>query len=181
MAPLLVEGVLFDCLGRLEGVNTLVLKLEESQPVFADLAAARPARAARAFDAALKIDPHLIEARLRVSRIRAMSDPHAMVALENIARDEAASPFGYLAAMSRAFAAQTQHDAAVAIRWYERSLELNPRSTAAAFALSALKPASALSFEALDAHDLYYDYPCRILTPGVGAAVSTRMTNVVVK
>jgi tetratricopeptide (TPR) repeat protein len=180
-APLLAEGVLFDCLGRLQGVKTSQLSGEHAHPVFADLAAERPARAARAFDAALKIDPSLIEARMRVARIRGMKNARALLELEGIARDQTDSPFAYLAAISRAAVAHAQGDRVSALHWYEQSLQLNPRSTAAAIALSALKPGTALSFATLDAHDLYYSYPCKVLTPGVAVLLEDRLRHVVLK
>ena len=180
-AALLAEGVLFDCLGRLEGVKTLVVSSEFPLPAFADLAAQRPARAAKAFDAALKIDPHLIEARMRTARIHAIKDVRADLDLEKIANDETESPFPYLAAISRAALAQSNHDAASAIRWYERSLQLNPRSTAASIGLSTLKPTMSVRFESLDPNDPYYTYPCTVLTSSAATALAERINKVVMK
>ena len=176
-APLLAEGVLFDCLGRLQGVRTLLVGNEAPVQFFADLAADRPTRAAKAFDAALKLDPNLTEARLRAARIRAPKDARAALELERLAQTPSAGPFSYLAAMGRAEAAQAHRDAAGATRWYERALELEPRSTAATIALSALKPAAAVPFDALGTHDPYYTYPCTILTPSVERAWSARVAD----
>ena len=149
-APFLAEGVLFDCLGRLQGVKTLLVPKEEAKPFFADVTADRPKRAAKAFDAALKLDPNLVEARLRAARIRAPADAGAALELERLAQTAGESPFAYLAAMSRAEVAQAHHDGAAATHWYERALELEPRSTAATIALGALKSTAALSFGTLD-------------------------------
>ncbi len=178
-APLLAEGVLFDCLGRLQGVRTRVLSSERAVPYFADLALKRPSRAAKAFDDALKIDPALVEARMRAARIRAPKDAQAARELERLAADPTATPFQYLAAISRAEAARSQGDVAGAIRWYDRALVMEPRSTAAAVALSSLKPAAPLPFDELASDDLYYSYPCTILTPGVEAALSARVRTVI--
>ena len=180
-APFLAEGVLFDCLGRLQGVKTMIVGKEEARPIFADLAADRPKRAVKEFDAALKLDPNLIEARLRAARIRAPADAGAALALERLAQTAAEPPFAYLAAMSRAEVAQARHDGAGATHWYERALELEPRSTAATIALSALKPTAAPSFGTLDARDSYYSYPCTILTADINVALSARLRTVVFK
>jgi hypothetical protein len=180
-APLLAEGVMFDCFGRLQGVRTSLLRAEGPVGEFDELAALRPARAATAFDAALRIDPHLIEARMRAARIRAATDARAALDLEHIASDQTGSPFSYLAAVSRAAVAHAHHDAETAIYWYERSLALNPRSTAATIGLSTLKPGAVLAFEALDPKDLYYTYPCRVITADVSTALMERMRRVVLK
>lgn len=179
--PFLAEGVLFDCLGRLQGVKTAVVGKEEARPIFADLAADRPKRAAKAFDAALKLDPTLVEARLRAARIRAPADAGAVLELERLAQTAGEPPFAYLAAMSRAEVAQAHHDGAGATHWYERALELEPRSTAATIALSALKPTAAPSFGTLDPLDSYYSYPCTILTADINVALSARVRTVVLK
>jgi tetratricopeptide (TPR) repeat protein len=179
-APLLAEGVLFDCLSRLQGVKTVGFQ-DEGPGRLDILEARRPARAARAFDAALKIDPQLIEARMRAARIRASEDSRAAVTLETIARDGTRPSFSYLSAISRAALAHAQSDSVTALAWYERALALNPQSTAAAIAISALRPARPLSFDALGTDDLYYSYPCTILTPDVASALLQRIRNVVLK
>ena len=173
-APLLAEGVLFDCLSRLEGVKTPVFK-DEGFGRLDILEAKRPERAAKAFDAALKIDPHLIEARMRAARIRASRDSRATLALERIADDRADPAFSYLATISRAAVAHAKFDSVTALAWYDRALALNPRSPAAAIAISALRPGGPLSFEALGTADLYYSYPCTILTPDVASALADRV------
>ena len=179
-APLLAEGVLFDCLSRLRGVKTPVFRSEGGAR--ADVTEARrPARAARAFEAALKINPRLVEARMRAARIRAPEDSRAVRELETIANDALGTPFSYLAAMSRAAVAHARSDSMTALHWYERALALNPRSTAAAIAVSVLKPAQPLLFEGLDTADLYYEYPCRVLTADVATALSERVRKVVLK
>lgn len=180
-APFLAEGVLFDCLGRLQGVKTAVVGKEMARPIFADLAADRPKLAVKAFDAALKLDPNLVEARLRAARIRAPADADATLDLERLAQTAGEPPYAYLAAMSRAEVAQGRHDGAGATHWYERALELEPRSTAATIALSALKPTAARSFGTLDARDSYYSYPCTILTADINVALSARVRTVVLK
>lgn len=187
-APLLSEGILLDCLGRLEGVtmrpllNEFGADEEDHQPWgLPNAAATRRKGAIKAFDAALKIDPRLVEARMRGARLRAPNDSRAALELEELAQQQAAAPFAYLAAISRAAVAETRRDVVGAIHWYERALTLNPRSTAAAIALSALKPAAALPFEGLDPSDVYYTYPCTVLTPGVSAALDDRVQKVVLK
>jgi hypothetical protein len=179
--PFLAEGVLFDCLGRLQGVKTLLVPKEEAKPFLADVAADRPKRAAKAFDAALKLDPNLVEARLRAARIRAPADAAAARDLERLAQTPGEAPFAYLAAMSRAEVAQAHHDGAGARQWYERALELEPRSTAATIALSALKPTAPLSFGPPDALDSYYSYPCTILTADIDLALSAHVRSLVRK
>src|SRR5262249_52100825 len=148
---------------------------------FADLAADRPKRAVKAFDAALKLDPNLIEARLRAARIRAPADAGAALELERLAQTAGEPPFAYVAAISRAEVAQAPHDGEAATLWYERALELEPRSTAATIALSGLKQTAALSFGTLDAPDPYYSYPCTILTADIDIALSARLPKVVLK
>jgi tetratricopeptide (TPR) repeat protein len=181
-APLLAEGVLLDCLSRLAGVAVRrPLPGEPALPVATNYPAQRQKAATRAFDAALRLQPDLIEARMRRARLRAAGDSSAAGELETIAADATAMPFSYLAAVSRAALAHRQGDDADAIRWYERALELNPRSTAATIALRALKPATTLSFDTLDADDLYYSYPCMVLTPRVAAALADRVQRVVMK
>jgi hypothetical protein len=177
--PLLAEGVLFDCLGRLQGVKTRLLTSEDPVPYFADLAAQRPARAARAFDAALKIDPALIEARMRAARIRAAKDPRAALELERLAEAPIRGPFAYIAAISRAEAARARDDKAGARRWYDRAVVLDPRSAAAAIALSSLHPGPAIAFAQINSDDLYYTYPCTVLTATIRDALSERVRNLV--
>ena len=101
--------------------------------------------------------------------------------LERIANDNALMPFSYLAAISRAESAHASQDVAAASRWYERALQLSPRSAAATIGLASLREPSAVSFNGLDRNDIYYDYPCTILTPGVETALSTRMRRLVLK
>jgi hypothetical protein len=112
--------------------------------------------------------PFLFVARFRGTRIRALDDEKAALELERIARDHADADVGYLAAVSRAAVAQGRGDALTAIRWYEYALGLRPRSTAAVVGLSALTPSRPVRFEHLEGDDLYYAYPCQILTPPVG-------------
>ncbi|HKV98520.1 MAG TPA: hypothetical protein VJN96_01790 [Vicinamibacterales bacterium] len=179
-APLLAEGVLFDCLGRFRGVlmGPIVGEDPGSPQMIDD---ARPAHAVKAFDAALKINPQLIEARMRVARLRGQKDAKAASELERIANDQTSSPLDYLAAINVAALAHARNDVPKAAAWYERSLAINPRSTAAAIGLSIVKPATAVPFEALDANDLYYTYPCRVLTNDVAAALVDRIRLVVSK
>jgi hypothetical protein len=179
-APLLAEGVLFDCLGRLQGLKTLEFR-DEGFGRLDTLEAKRPARAAKAFDAALKIDSRLIEARMRAARIRAPKDLRAAAQLESIANDHTGSPFSYISAISLAAQAHARSDLVTALVWYERALALNPRSTATAIGISALRPAGQISFEALGSDDLYYSYPCRILTPDIAAGFLERVQRVVLK
>ena len=181
-ASLLAEGVLLDCLSRLTGVAVRrPLPGEKGLPVATGYAAQRRKAAEKAFNAALRIDPDLIEARLRRARLQAAGDSAAARELEILAGDQAAMPFSYLAAVSRAALAHRQGDDAGAVRWYERALELHPRSTAATMGLAALKPADAFSFDGLDPDDLYYTYPCLVMTPGVAPALAERVQRVVVK
>jgi tetratricopeptide (TPR) repeat protein len=181
-APLLAEGVLLDCLSRLVGVAVRrPLPGEKALPVATSYAAQRRKAAERAFDAALRIDPKLIEARMRRARLGVVADPAAARELEAIAGDQSPMPFSYLAAVSRAVLAHREGDGADAVRWYERALELHPRSTAATIGLAVLKTTAAFSFDGLDPDDLYYTYPCLVMTPGVAPALAERVQRVVVK
>jgi hypothetical protein len=180
-APLLAEGVSFDCLGRLEGVKTRILSSEQATPFFSDLAAARPGRAVTAFNAALKLDPRLVEARMRAARIRSLKDTSAARELEQIADDEEHPVFAYLAAISRAQVAQIRRDVTGGIHWYQRALQIHPLSTAATIGLGSLKSSAALPLDGLDTGDLYYTYPCRILTTDVDQALSARTRSVAVQ
>jgi hypothetical protein len=124
---------------------------------------------------ALKADPGLIEARFRAARIRAPKDSKAATQLEQLATSGTDAEVAYLAAVSLAAIAQDVQDAPTAIHWYEHARTLRPGSTAAAVGLSVLRPADALDFEALDPDDPFYTYPCRILTPSVGAELARRV------
>jgi hypothetical protein len=177
----LALGVLVDCLGRLQVVRTPMVRSEESRPFWPDQSAARPGVAAKDFDKALKIDPSLVEARFRAARIRAPKDERAAAALVKLATDPAEPPYGYLATVSRAEVARGRDDLAGAQRWYERARELEPRSTAAAIGLASLKVPVKLDFDNLDADDVYYTYPCTVLTPEVSRELETRILKVVLK
>lgn len=180
-APLLAEGVLLDCLSRLHGVVTRLVSDEKAFPFFGDMAAQRPGRAAKAFEAALKIDPQLLEARMRMARIRAPASKDAELELERIVDDRAAFPLSYLAAISRAETARAKGALSDAAHWYQRSLELNPRSTAATIGLESVKGGGRVPFDRLGSPDIYYSYPCTVLTPEVDAALGTREQAVVFK
>ena len=125
---LLSEGVLIDCLSRLRGILTPLFGSEVRLRYFLDLAARRPGRASKAFQAALKVDPHLTEARFRDARIRADKDVDARKQLEQLS-DETGL-IAYLAAMSRAETARHLKDDAGARHWYERAVLLFPNAPA---------------------------------------------------
>lgn len=180
-APLLAEGVLFDCLGRLEGVRTTLLRGEQARPYFADLAAARPGRAAKAFEAALRLDPGLVEAQFRLARIRAPRDSKALQVLEQLAASATLVPIGYLAALSRAELSRDRGDTATAIRWYDQALSLFSGSTAATIALGSLRPNTAVSLAERDRADPHYSYPCTILSAHVAAGLGERLQRLVAK
>jgi hypothetical protein len=171
--PLLAEGVLFDCLSRLHGILTPVLSSETPVPYFLDLAAERPKRASKAFQAALKIDPGLTEARFRDARIRARKEVGARTQLEQLSNET--GTLGYLAAMSRAEMARAVDDVTGALRWYERAIALAPGAPAPHFGLAALSAGPAVPFDALQHTDSYYSYPCVVLTEPVGAELSRRI------
>jgi len=181
-APFLAGGVLLDCLSRLEGVKMDPVPSEgPKHPLFADVAALRRAAAVKAFDVTLKLDPTLVESRMRRARIRAQDDPKAAQELETIANDDGLTTLAYLAAVSRAVVARGAGDVAGAVRWYERALELNPRSAAAVIALSLIRPAGASIFGTFDANDPFYTYPCSVLTPHVASELAARVKAVVSK
>lgn len=169
----LSEGVLFDCLSRLHGILTVVLGSEEARPYFLDLAAARPSRASKAFQAALKIDPDLTEARFRDARIRADKDLDARLRLEQLS--EGTGVIAYLAAMSRAETARVLKDSAGVERWYKRAASILPGAPAPRVGLAAVTPGTAVPFDTLDRSDPYYSYPCVVLTAPVDAELSRRI------
>jgi hypothetical protein len=175
--PLLAEGVLLDCLGRMQGIKTRLVLNERAQPSFQSLAAERPGRAARAFERALEREPDLIEARFRLARIRALEDaePRALRELEDLAGGASDSPFTYLAAVSRAEAARAGSDRGAALFWYRRAIEIYPPSAAAAFGLASIEAGRSIAFETLAANDVYYGYPCTILTASVHSEMSERV------
>ncbi|MEZ5316888.1 MAG: hypothetical protein R2752_05755 [Vicinamibacterales bacterium] len=174
-------GVLEDCLGRMQVVQTPTVILEESRPFWPDQVAARPGAAAKNFEKALEIDPSLAEARFRQARIRAARDKRALADLETMASEPAEAPFGYLAAISRAEEARSRRDTPGAVRWYERARELQPRSMAAAIGLASLGTPARLAFDELDPDDVYYTYPCVVLTPDVAPRLEARIRQVVYK
>ena len=174
--PHLAAGVLMDCLSRIRDVGTPFFAGDPMTPFPSDLAGQRAKRAADEFDAAVKANPSLIEARLRRARIRAPKDRSAAAELERIANDDGAYPYSYIASISRAEVARAAHDDAASERWYRRALVLQPRSAAASIGLSTMSPGQSLPLEATGPADPYYEYPCTILTPDVAAALATRMT-----
>ncbi len=95
--------------------------------------------------------------------------------LENLAEGSDDSPFTYLAAVSRAEAARAMRDRPGAVTWYLRALEIYPRSAAAAIGLAGLDPDGPMAFENVDTRDLYYAYPCTILTAEIHKALSNRV------
>jgi tetratricopeptide (TPR) repeat protein len=176
---LIAEGVLFDCLSRLHGILTGVLGSEAAVPYFLDLAAQRPKRASKAFQAALKRDPHLTEARFRDARIRADKDADARAQLEQLSTEP--GPMGYLATMSRAETARARDDDDGARRWYERAIARLPGAPAPHFGLAGLTPGSAVPFDTLQPTDPYYTYPCTVLTESASVELSRRMRTPVAK
>jgi hypothetical protein len=170
---LLAEGVLFDCLSRFHGILTVTLRSETRLPNFLDLAAQRPKRASKAFESALKIDPKLTEARLRISRIRSTSNLDARKELERLAGETGLS--AYLAAMSRAEAANHLNDLQGAQLWYERAVTLMPNAPAARVGLTGLASGVPLPFEGLDRVDPYYSYPCVVLTEPIAEELARRI------
>lgn len=117
---------------------------------------------------------------MRRARLQAAGDSGAARELERIA-EASTMPFAYLAAVSRGSLAHTEGDASTAVRWYERALALHPRSTAASIALVALKPGTSFRFDELDSDDVYYRYPCTVLTTDVAIALADRVKRVVTK
>jgi tetratricopeptide (TPR) repeat protein len=179
-APLLAEGVLLDCLGRMQGVRTQLVSNEKHvPPPFINQSQPRPGLAAKLFDAALKIDPRLTEARMRVARIRGADNADAMRTLEAVAEAPDGGSVAYLAAVNRAEAARKRDELAIATKWYERALALHPGSAAATIGLMSLRPPSSVAFEQLDADDPYYSYPCRVLTPEVQAGLAERIQRMI--
>jgi tetratricopeptide (TPR) repeat protein len=174
-APLLAEGVLFDCLSRLTGVRTRVLRLEVPVPFFQDLAAKRPERALKAFRAALAVDPTLSEARFRAARIQSRTDRTAERELERIADEEPQLALRYLAAMSRGEAAATRNDDPDAAKWYRRALESASGSVAARVGLATVSADAEELLATSDRDDLFYLYPCVVLTPSVRSALEARI------
>lgn len=172
---LLAEGVLFDCLSRLHNIVTPVLSSEESVPYFLDLAARRPMRASKAFQAALKIDGNLAEARFRDARIRADKDIGARQQLEQLGAGTGV--IAYLAAIGRAETARAFSDAGGAQRWYERAAALRPMALVPQIGLAALSPGTAIPFDALDHTDTYYTYPCVILTAPIDTELALRISH----
>lgn len=182
--PRLAEGVLFDCLSRFHGVLTAMVSSEPREGGLnydpGTVQAERPARAAKAFEAALEADPTLAEARFRRARLRAAKDARARSELETLA---SGSPgvFSYLAAISRAETARELEDHDGARRWYTRAAELMPGAPAPQLGLASLAPPRPLPFETFLVSDPYYSYPCTVLTEPVGAELSTRVAAVIIK
>ncbi len=174
-APYLAEGVLFDCLGRMTGVRTPVLRGEKSTPFFFDLADGRPGRAVEAFERALQRDPDLHEARFRAARIRARSDAAAAKTLEALASDSSNPLLAYLSAVSRAEVAAVKSDLALAAVWYKRAQAIHPASAAAAIGLASVGSLQSLSLAEVDSNDPYYLYPCRIVTKAVDEQLAARI------
>lgn len=175
-AALLAEGVLFDCLGRTLGLNTGFTSGQAVDPRFNELGLPnRLQEAAKLFEQALKSDPDLYEARFRAIRIRSLDSADATLQLEALANSGEHSELAYLAAVSRAILAHRRQDNTTAIGWYRHAQTLQPRSTAAAVGLSVLTPAAPIAVDRLDPDDLYYNYPCRILTPSIASELTRRV------
>ena len=174
---LLAEGVLFDCLGRTLGLRTGFHSGPAIDPRLNDLGLPGLPRAETLFRKAVDLDANLLEARFRGTRIRALRDTKASVDLERIASANHDSEFGYLAAVSRAAIAQGRRDVPTAIRWYEFALDLRPGSTAATVGLGAIAPSRTIRFQGLDPDDLYYSYPCTILTSSIASELAKRLEN----
>jgi len=176
---LVSEGVLFDCLGRTLGLYSDFRSGPGVDPRFDALGQPyRLQHAAGLFEKAVAVDSNLLEARFRAARIRALDDAKAALELERFARASPDVELGYLAAVSRAAIAQGRRDTPTAIRWYEFALGLRPGSTAAIVGLSTLSPSRPVQFEALEADDLYYGYPCRVLTPSIATELARRIADV---
>src|SRR5690606_12171034 len=137
--------------------------------------AVRSKDAAKALEAALKIDPTLREAQWRLAQLRAPGDAQAQGDPEAIVIESAGSPFAYLSAMSLGATAQSNGDSDEAVRWYEHALSLLPGSTAAAVGLATLRPSSPVPFQTRADDDLYYSYPCIVLTSEVNIALAERV------
>lgn len=175
-APHLAEGVMWDCLSRMNGVVTPpMVSAEQLGGYYEDKERARPGLAVKAFDRALKLDSTLVEAQFRRARIRAATDVEAVKELERLADRDADQTIRYLSAISRAEAAVSQKELATAVHWYERALALHPRSTAATIGLSLLAPTPSFELEQLDGSDPYYRYPCRILTAAIDRELTRRV------
>jgi tetratricopeptide (TPR) repeat protein len=179
-APLVAEGVLFDCLSRLHGIVTSQIATEKPVTYAADFAANRRGHAVKAFKAALDIERDLTEARFRHARLRAADDPRARQELETLS-DGSFGVVSYLAAISRAEAARGLGDADGARRWYGRAAELRPRSAAPQIALASLGQPRSLPFDTFETSDPYYSYPCTVLTEPVGAELARRAAAVTIK
>ena len=137
---------------------TGMLSSEVAVPHFLDLSAQRPKRASKAFQAALKIDPHLTEARFQDARIRAEGNADARTQLEQLSAETGV--IAYLAAMSRAETARALDDMSGAGRWYERAVSPS---------WNALASNEAFSF---DSHFLVYRFGLWRARSGVGLCVS---------
>jgi hypothetical protein len=174
----LASGVVMDCLSRIRDVKTPLFADDPMTPFPSDLAGQRAKRAADEFDAAVKAEPSLIEARLRRARIRAPKNRSAIAELELIANEGNEYPFSYIAAISRAEIAQAAHDDAAVESWYRRALVLYPQSAAAAIGLSTLSRSPALPLASAGSRDLYYEYPCTVLTPAVATALAGRLASI---
>lgn len=165
----LAEGVLFDCLSRLEGVQMRPLLYERGGP-YLELAAERKAKAIRSFNSALRLQPSATEARFRLARLTG-----ALPELESLANDDSLRPFNYLAAASRGSLAHSIQDQSTALHWYGRARALNPDSSAAAIAIGLLDSSEAEGLSWSPVEDLYYAYPCIVLTDDVGRELFHRL------
>lgn len=169
----LASGVLYDCLTRLRNVWPPALSDHKDILVWS-IPEKRVKQATEALKSALRLEPTLTEAQFRLDRLLAPKVRSAAIDLQRLAADST-SPFNYLAAMTLAEIASSHKDSQTAERWYDRSIALFPGSTAARISLSALRPSAERPFATELHEDPYYEYPCRVLTPSVAAALAQRL------
>jgi hypothetical protein len=181
----LARGVLFDCAAHRPPGEILF------EPFFRDLAGNTSCRvekhaqcagqAERAYAKAVRLDPSLTEARLRLAGARSERDPReTSVDLAQIhASTSTPVEMRYLAGIFLGKAAWARRDAVTASEWFTKASGLNRDWRTARLLLSATSPARsserAVDTPRADSIDPWYAYRCGVFTPWVRDTLASRI------
>jgi hypothetical protein len=185
-APLqLARGVLFDCAAHRQRNDILF------PPASHDVAGNSACRyvlqahcaeeAEKSFARAVRLDPTLLEARLRLAAARSERNGEGDADLQAVFDTADAPPsFRYLAGIFLGKAAYARHDAKGAAVWFAKAAGIDPQWTVAPLLRAAAgdAPPPALRTAADGSTDPWYPYRCEILTATVRGTLSGWMARV---